>query len=369
MSRRHPLTIYRGIARCRLAMSLVAIVAIFVDPTEPMLSHWLPMVFGTFVIDPYALVFLLGHLLYSSAILWLLRATRVGPQRLARATTWLDVLFAVAIAAFTEGVASPFYLFFVFAVLAAGLTSGMRRTIVATTISVGLYLALIGVSSDDDAALYIMRPIYLGISGYLVGYLGQQRLNLEAQIRELTAAHQRQQVARDLHDGRAQALAGINLQLESCKELLRHERPDDALAGLSELQRAVNREYDELRSYMRDLAGVGQGAGGAPRFSPVTRFSLRLNVGGTAPQIDRVLQVVREGIANVGRHAQARTAVIEAQGDARRCRIVMDDDGVGFDGEVPEPWVISSLVSELGGTLVVSQKEGSGAHLEITLPS
>jgi len=33
-----------------------------------------------------------------------------------------------------------------------------------------------------------MRPVYLGITGYLVGYLGQQRLELQEQMRQLEGA-------------------------------------------------------------------------------------------------------------------------------------------------------------------------------------
>lgn len=368
MSRKHPVSIYHGIARCRVTLSVVALVAIFADPTEPMLSHWLPMSFGAFTIDPYALVLLLGHLLYSCGILLLLRHEVVVPLRLAQVTTSLDVFFAVGIAAVTEGVTSPLYAFFVFAVLATGLSGGMRRTMIATTASVILYLGLIAVSADGRIAFYIMRPIYLGITGYLVGYLGQQRLNLEAGIRELSAEHQRQQVARDLHDGRAQALAGINLRLESCKELLRRDLPSEALLSLSDLQMAVNREYDELRAYMRALAGADTDGDGSTRMSSDTHFAVHIDVDGSAVQVGHVLQIVREGISNVSRHAQARHAKIKVDTDGDTRRIIIEDDGVGFAGEEAEPWVMSSLVSELGGKMIVSQKEGAGAHLDITLP-
>jgi hypothetical protein len=30
-----------------------------------------------------------------------------------------------------------------------------------------------------------MRPVYLAITGYLIGFLGQQRINFEARVREL----------------------------------------------------------------------------------------------------------------------------------------------------------------------------------------
>jgi hypothetical protein len=42
-------------------------------------------------------------------------------------STWGDVLFAAAIAFVTEGTNSPFYVYFLFAVLAAGLRGTFLR--------------------------------------------------------------------------------------------------------------------------------------------------------------------------------------------------------------------------------------------------
>ena len=47
---------------------------------------------------------------------------------------------------------------------------------------------------------------------------------LESRIRELESASQRERIARSLHDGYMQALAGVNLRLETCRELLRRGR-------------------------------------------------------------------------------------------------------------------------------------------------
>ena len=61
--------IERSIARCRLVLSLGALAAVFVDPTEPILTRWIPLTGGSFVIDPYALATLIAHLCYSGAMI------------------------------------------------------------------------------------------------------------------------------------------------------------------------------------------------------------------------------------------------------------------------------------------------------------
>jgi signal transduction histidine kinase len=160
---------------------------------------------------------------------------------------WVDVGFAVVIAMMTEGLTSPSYPFFAFAVLTAGLRSGLRQAMLVTTVNLILYLCLIVVTMRRGADVYIMRPVYLGITGYLVGYLGQQSLELQARMRQLEVDAQRTRIARELHDGYAQALAGITLRLEGTRRLLRSDASGEALQELTELQDSVNREYDELR--------------------------------------------------------------------------------------------------------------------------
>src|SRR5439155_1014658 len=91
------------------------------------------------------------------------------------------------------------------------------RMILSVAGFVAVYLSLTLVSRPDGANLYTMRPVYLAITGYLVGYLGEQRLTLESRVRDLEAAAERERIARSLHDGYVQALAGVNLRLGTCR--------------------------------------------------------------------------------------------------------------------------------------------------------
>jgi signal transduction histidine kinase len=357
----------QSIARCRLMLSVAALVAVLIDPTQPILIHSVPLSSSHFNINVYALVTLITHLAYSAVIFFLTRRQLVALPRLISITTWCDVLFGAVIAGFTEGIASPSYAFFAFAVMEAGLRAGFRRTLLIAGVSVGLYLSLVVLSVPENNHLYVMRSAYLAITGYLVGYLGQQRLNLEAGIRELAAANQRQQIARDLHDGRAQALAGITLRLESCRELLRRGRNADALADLEELQTSVNREYDELRVYMRSLVGL-ESTEAASATGAATRFSVDVKFQGSALLVDQVLQILREGVANVLQHARAGAATFRVQTSGPRVFVTMDDDGVGLSDHSQQPWSIASRVRELGGRLQVQETGEPGAHLAITLP-
>ncbi len=361
--------IEQNIARCRLILSVAAFVAVYVDPTEPLLSRWIPLTTGSFVMDPLLWVLMGAHLAYSLAVYIVLWRERDSPGRVALQTMWGDVLFGVAIAMLTEGATSPFYVFFAFAVVAVGLRAGLRPAILVTGVSVGLYalyLFLILVSAGQGANVYIMRPVYLAITGYLVGYLGQQRLDLQEEIRRRDVAEQRHRIGRDLHDGFIQALAGFNLKIEGCRRLLRGNSVGEALTDLTDLQETVNREYDQLRAYMRTLAGLEVTAR-LPEHPAQTQLRITADVSGSVELVDHILHIVREAVTNIRRHARAEVATIRISAGDSEVRISIDDNGVGFPSNAA-PWSITSRVQDIGGQLQITRDHRPGAHLLITLP-
>ncbi|MBY0274250.1 hypothetical protein K2Z84_02825 [Candidatus Binatia bacterium] len=215
------------VARCRVMLSLAAIVVVYVDPGEPLITRWFNLASGPFTIDPRIFLIMATHLTYS--VLVLLGIGRFFPVRLAHYTAWIDLLFAVAITSMTHGVTGPSYPFFAFAIVTRALRGGLHQAAMLTTASLVFYLAVGLLTQAGGADVLIMRPLYLAISGYVVGYLGQQRLDLQTDMRQLAVAEQRHRIGRELHDGYAQALAGINLRLEGAVRRLRAGSADDAL--------------------------------------------------------------------------------------------------------------------------------------------
>jgi len=354
----------RTIARCRIVLSVTALIAVYVDPTRPTLTRWLTG--GPFTLDPFALAVMLLHLAYSLAMYLVVRRELLAASEIATVSTLVDVLFGAVIALVTEGANSPFYVFFAFAVLAAGFRSGLRRASTVTGASVVLYLSLILVSHPEGLKFYIMRPAYLAITGYLVGYLGEQRMVLESRIRELEAASQRERIARSLHDGYMQALAGVNLRLETCRELLRRGHEGEAFAELTELQAGVNREHDELRAYIRSLVDPERPPA-PPTLDDGTRFSIRAQFDGSFLLVEHVLQIMLEGARNVGRHARAGSATITADAKSEKVQITIEDDGVGFPAGAAPPWSIASRAAELRGDVRL-RRDHPGAHVQVELP-
>src|SRR5438876_558208 len=339
------LDIERKVARCRILLSLFALAAIYLDPINPIVIGQFGSPGGLLRIDAHALIVLGAHLGYSLAVLVSLSIGLV-PRGIVAITTGADVLFG--------------------AVIAVGARGGFRFGMGVTSVSIWVYLSLILVSTTGPTQLhtYIMGPAYLAIVGYLVAYLGRVRLNLESKLAALERAKERNEIARALHDGCVQTLAGTNLTLGSCQELVRRGRAGEALAALGELQASITREYDGLRTYIRELADHETAP---PSFEFDTRFAVNAQFGGSGPLVEHVLQILLEGVRNVRRHAFARVASIEARAAGPDIQIRIDDDGLGFADGAGTPWSISSRVDQLGGQVQLARDNRAGAHLAIAL--
>ena len=203
-----------SIARARIALSLIAMLSLYVDPSTAG---------GLFHLNAYALTTLLCHLAYSVGMYFAL-TRRYADWNLQVLSTCFDLFFATAIAFITEGQTSASFVFFVFAIIAAGNRAKSRPIVMVTVCSVALYLLVI-ILTQGLTSVYDMRAVYLAIAGYLIGFFSQQRALFEAEVRELETRTERHSIARSLHDGYVQALAGVNLRLETCRALLNRNRP------------------------------------------------------------------------------------------------------------------------------------------------
>jgi signal transduction histidine kinase len=203
------------------------------------------------------------------------------------------------------------------------------------------------------------------------------------------AAEARIAVARDLHDGVLQALAGTALQLEAAAQRL-DQQPEAARLRLVAVREALQREQRELRRFIELLGPTATAPGGARPLAPelelLTHHLARqwgVELASTVEPAellverrlaDGIARLIAEAVANAARHGAARSVRIALAGDAAELRLVIADDGHGFAwrgrraiGPGAEPRSLAARVRDLGGRLVVDSGQ-DGARLEITLP-
>lgn len=204
--------------------------------------------------------------------------------------------------------------------------------------------------------------------------------------------NERMRLARDLHDGVLQALAGVGLQLQAIGR--------DAPAGsgtatrLAQLERLIVAEQRDLRFFIRSMrpAPIDPSRVSESLFTQLqelgeriaAHWSIAVSVSGigtgdliSEPLAQEVYRLVQEALVNAARHAKARTASAEVALDDERVVITVTDDGRGFDfhgrrnlqalaesGQGPVS--LRERIAALGGELEIDSTE-RGAHVTMTL--
>jgi len=177
----------RVLAIGRAFLTVSGLISIYIDPTEPARLAELT----------YAVLF--AYALYSLIVLaFVHRATRLA-LRDGEILHSIDILWTAALTFISNGVGSPFFLFFIFVVLAAAYRWGFRGTVVTGAVVVGLVaiqslVATLGPWRGlffivaDDLNRTIMRVAYLLLTAFLVGYLGEEEKALRAESMAMAEA-------------------------------------------------------------------------------------------------------------------------------------------------------------------------------------
>lgn len=221
---------------------------------------------------------------------------------------------------------------------------------------------------------------------------GFEAVRLQEKAEEVAVLEERARIARDLHDGFIQSLAGIDLRVEACRKLVERD-PARVPRQLEELHQMVDRGYREVRHYLTVLRSASRQAHDlcatldqlAAEFS--IREHLRVNLalppadpGLPAPTVYELAQIVREALRNAVRHGRATEAVVRLAADPSHCHIVIRDNGRGFqnargltdaDGflaPAAAPWSIRDRATALGGDLRVRSRPGEGAEISLHVP-
>ncbi|GAA0970762.1 sensor histidine kinase [Nocardioides aquaticus] len=258
------------------------------------------------------------------------------------------------------------------------------------------YYSTAGVGDRADAILSRFRPVTLVGLGALVAValplimLLTRRLGRAAEQRErlLRAAvdasdAERTRIARDLHDGVVQELAGTSYVLTSIAA-----RPDTGSALRTELDDAsssVRGSVRALRSllveiYPPDLDATGLAGALDDLLAPLGRDGVTTSL---AVQVDDDLpphlvaltwRTVQEAVRNAVRHGGGAHLDVSVQQTPDEVVAVVRDDGCGFDVTAPLPAGhlglrgVRSLVEEAGGSWAVESAPGAGTTVRMQVP-
>jgi signal transduction histidine kinase len=250
----------------------------------------------------------------------------------------------------------------------------------------------------------VLIPIIL-LQGYLV--LFGRRMQAHEEER---AAHQkereellqraveaseaeRRRIARDLHDGVVQNLAGMAFALSAEASSLKAQAGE--ANGSAEMLELLETSASETRGAMKDLRTL------IIELAPPTlrREGLQaallevlrdIKKKGTNTELDLppnlrlredrgalIFRVAHEILRNVAAHAQAKNVKVELTTEDGSAILAIQDDGKGFSKEDADrrraeghlgTAAIVELAEEAGGTLTIDSEPGRGTLVVLTLP-
>jgi signal transduction histidine kinase len=191
---------------------------------------------------------------------------------------------------------------------------------------------------------------------------------------------ERRRIARDLHDGVVQDLAGTTFSLSAVAR--DPAMPAQLGESLERSGRALRKSLRALRSLLveihpADLAAEGLPAALADLTAPAASAGIHATVavddveGLDDASIALIWRVAQEAVRNAIRHSGARNLTVAVQGDPLAVTLEVIDDGDGFDTrEVRDPVHyglrgLESLVADAGATLGVDSAPGEGTTVRL----
>jgi signal transduction histidine kinase len=204
-----------------------------------------------------------------------------------------------------------------------------------------------------------------------------ENARLYKEIHRLAVLEDRERIAKELHDGVIQALFGVGMGLQGAALMSGEEELATRIEGaVADIDRVIR----DLRNYIfglrpgiladRQLDEALRHLG--EEFQQKTGVITVVDVDPTVaseltPAAADILQLTREALSNVGRHAQAATCRVSLYRIDDRLMLEIDDDGQGFDPETNRRGDgltnLEARVRALGGTFSVESTPGKGTTI------
>ncbi|MDP9751882.1 sensor histidine kinase [Thermoanaerobacter sp. CM-CNRG TB177] len=195
---------------------------------------------------------------------------------------------------------------------------------------------------------------------------------------------ERKRIAREIHDGPAQAMANVLLKSELCEKLITKDI-EQAKVELKNLKNIVQQSLKEVRKIIYDLRPSAlDDLGLIPALSRYIKnfseetgifvdFSVLSNYKRLSPEIEiTCFRVVQEALTNIKKHSKAKNASVKFEFGMRFISIIIKDDGIGFDKEnIGQGYGLMGMrerVEILNGKFEISSFKNKGTQIYISIP-
>ncbi|MBI2912758.1 MAG: GAF domain-containing sensor histidine kinase [Chloroflexi bacterium] len=213
-----------------------------------------------------------------------------------------------------------------------------------------------------------------------------QNAQLFSKTGAIAVLQERQRVSREVHDGLAQTLGYLNMQMGIIDHLMSSGEPAKAQSELEAMAQVTREAYHDLRQSIMDLRTPLSGGLRRSLREYLERFSLQTGIpchfeghhglpAALSPAAEvQLTRIVQEALTNVKKHAAGAQVWLSVEADDQRVTVVIRDDGPGFDpAKVPSSGrfglqTMKERAESAGGSLTIHSRPGAGTRLEVTVP-
>jgi signal transduction histidine kinase len=172
---------------------------------------------------------------------------------------------------------------------------------------------------------------------------------MTSQLQSLTVVEERGRIAREMHDGLAQVLGYLNLQIQTLETLLKRNKHEAVKSELAEMRQAVQLAHADVRENILSLRTTLANEKGLisaideylNEFTVQTRIQTKFTNMVEGPLAlssmaeVQLVCILQEALANVRKHAQAQLVqvrIAQMSGGGQCDHVLMEviDDGMGF---------------------------------------
>ena len=247
-------------------------------------------------------------------------------------------------------------------------------------------MAVLGIALSVLLGVWVVRVVRQSHERLeLIEELEASRAEVARLSREAGVAAERTRLAGEIHDTLAQGFTSIITLVQAADSALDRE-PGRAREHLGLALRTARDNLAESRALVAALAPAALDTGSldqavrrqAERLGEETGAAVAYAVGGvpvplpTAVEVV-VLRAVQEALANVRRHAAATEVVVRLEYSAGAVRLVVCDDGRGFDpARAAGGFGLAGMrarAAQVSGVLTVDSAAGRGATLTLEVPA
>ena len=217
-----------------------------------------------------------------------------------------------------------------------------------------------------------------------------ERKGAEATLLELTVMEERSRLAREIHDTLAQSFVAIIWQLNAAAGTVERDNGPASEA----FERVRNLAQEGLQEARRSVWDLRAGPLGGNTLAKALQQETEKVTGGRDIQtsIDvlgeeavlpsgveaALLRICQESLANIVKHSKATHASVTLVYDGTKVRLTVQDNGVGFNPDMPRHPQrrdggfgligMNERARLIGGELTVTSEMGSGTTVDVTLP-